>query len=164
MGWLARILGIISVRGKIVGTIVVVSSVVLVLGAWAAFDAVSAAKQRGRYLELPFQRYKARLEAGDDGATAAAQLFASDPGLVAAFEANDPTRVRAEAQRLAKPLEGASLRSASSSGTRPAIPSRSATSRGSPPSSGGTTGCTRIWSEAGRWRATSASSRASRTW
>ncbi len=107
MGWLARILGTISVRGKIVGTIVVVSSVVLVLGAWAAFDAVSAAKQRGRYLELPFQRYKARLEAGDDGATAAAQLFASDPGLVAAFAANDPARVRAEAQRLAKPLEGA---------------------------------------------------------
>lgn len=106
MSWLRSVLGKVSVRGKIVGTIVVVSSVVLLLGAWAAFDAVASAKQRGRYLELPFQRYKARIDAGDDGMSAAAQLVASDPSLVAAFVANDVDRIQTEATRLARPLEG----------------------------------------------------------
>ncbi|MBN2191898.1 MAG: HAMP domain-containing protein [Polyangiaceae bacterium] len=106
MGWLARILGSISVRGKIIGTIVVVSSVVLVLGAWAAFHAVSAAKQRGRYLERPFGRYRARIEAGIDGMTGAAQLVARDPGLVSALIENDPNRIQSEASRLARAFEG----------------------------------------------------------
>ena len=106
MSWLFGIWGKISVRAKIIGTVALVSAAVLLGGAVVAISAVSAAKQRGRYLDQPFQRYLARIEAGDDAANAVAQLMASDPGLVAALEAGDDSRVRSAADRLARSLEG----------------------------------------------------------
>jgi methyl-accepting chemotaxis protein len=97
---------LLSVRGKIMGTILVVSGLGLGLGAGAAIHAVSQAKQRGRYLEVPCRRYAASLNAGDSGDQAAAALFASDPGLVAALVAGDAEKIRTEARRLAHSLEG----------------------------------------------------------
>ncbi len=100
MHWLS------SVRSKIMGTILVVSALGLGLGAWASIRAVSQAKQRGRYLEGPCQRQAATLNAGSTGDQAAAKLLASDPGLVAAFVAADTEKIKAEARRLARGLEG----------------------------------------------------------
>jgi methyl-accepting chemotaxis protein len=95
-----------SVRSKIVGTILVVSGLALGFGAWAAMQAVTQAKQRGRYLEVPCRRYAATLAAGDSGDQTAATLFANDPGLIAALSAGDPDKVKAEAKRLARSFEG----------------------------------------------------------
>jgi methyl-accepting chemotaxis protein len=106
MGWLLGIWGKISVRGKIIGTVALVTTVALLLGAAFAILAVSQAKQRGRYLEAPFHRYRDRIEAGDHGVQAVAHMMATDPGLVAALEANDEVAIKAAAERLAKPLEG----------------------------------------------------------
>jgi methyl-accepting chemotaxis protein len=100
MRWLS------SVRSKIMGTVLVVSGLGLGLGAGAAIHAVSQAKQRGRYLEVPCRRYAATLNAGSSGDQAAATLLAHDPGLMAAFVAADAEKIKAEAQRLAHSLEG----------------------------------------------------------
>ena len=105
MGWLLSIWGRISVRGKIIGTVALVTAGALVAGAWFAIGAVSEAKQRGRYLEMPFQRYRERIETGDPGVDAVAQLFASDPGLVAALESGDGAAIKRAADRLAKAVE-----------------------------------------------------------
>lgn len=106
MGWLLGIWGRISVRGKIIGTIAVVTAAALVAGALFAIGAVSEAKRRGRYLEAPFERYRARIEAGDGGSDAVARMLATDPGLVAALEAGDTAALRTATDRLAQPLEG----------------------------------------------------------
>jgi methyl-accepting chemotaxis protein len=106
MGWLFGIWGRISVRGKIIGTVALVTAAALFFGAAFALNAVSAAKQRGRYLDAPLQRYQARIEAGEMGAAAVAYMIATDPGLVAALEAGDEAATKAAADRLAKPLEG----------------------------------------------------------
>ncbi len=106
MAWLFGIWGRISVRGKIIGTVALVTAVALCFGAAFALHAVSAAKQRGRYLDAPFQRYQARIEAGEVGAAAVAHMIASDPNLVGALDRGDEAEVKAAADRLAKSLEG----------------------------------------------------------
>ena len=96
----------LSVRRKILSTIVVISALGLGVGAYAALDAVSQAKQRGRYLETPFSSYRDTLVAGNDGQDAVARMIASDPALVAALESGQADLIKADATRLARPLEG----------------------------------------------------------
>ena len=96
----------LSVRSKILAIIVVISVVGLGVGAYAAIDAVSEAKQLGRYLKTPFRRYAEIISAGDAGQDAVAKLIASDPAFVAVLDSGQPELVEAEANRLAKHLEG----------------------------------------------------------
>jgi methyl-accepting chemotaxis protein len=94
----------LSVRGKILGTIVVVAVAVLVAGALAAFDAVNTARQRGRYLKVQFSYYSEAITSGEASADAVARLIAADPGLQAAMESGTRQLIEAEASRLAAPL------------------------------------------------------------
>ncbi|MCC6216761.1 MAG: HAMP domain-containing protein [Polyangiaceae bacterium] len=95
----------LSVRGKIMGTIVLVSTVVLALGAWAALDAVRAARHTGRYLEAPFKRYRAGLDTGGTAEYAVVRLLATDPSLVSAYEAGDVAAALTATKRLTEPLQ-----------------------------------------------------------
>jgi len=106
MGWLFGIWGRISVRGKIISTVALVTAAALVAGAWFAIGAVSEAKQRGRYLEMPFQRYQERIEANDTSGDALAKMIAMDPALVSALEGGDRQAITQATNRLAKALEG----------------------------------------------------------
>lgn len=95
----------LSVRGKIMGTIIAVSTVVLALGAWAAFDAVRDAEGRGRYLEKHYLRYKAGLSQLGTSEYAVARLVASDPSLAQALGAGDPALVLEVAKRVSESLQ-----------------------------------------------------------
>jgi HAMP domain-containing protein len=97
---------LLSVRGKILVTIFGVSVIVLALGAWAAFRAVTEAKEVGRYLEGPFRHYHGTIDSGDDGAEAVARTLAADPGLTSALASGKSEDIQAAADRLAEPLQG----------------------------------------------------------
>jgi methyl-accepting chemotaxis protein len=95
-----------SVRAKIMGTIVFVSSVVLALGAWAAFRALTSTTGRGApIMEKHYDRYLSNLNTLGAGDSAAARLIAGDPGLVASLEANDANQTAEIAKRLIEPLQ-----------------------------------------------------------
>ena len=95
----------LSVRGKIVATIIAVSTVVLALGAWAAFDAVRDAEGRGRYLEKHYLRYKAALAELGTSEYAVAKLIATDPTLAQALNAGEPAQVVESAKRFSDALQ-----------------------------------------------------------
>src|SRR5258706_10237575 len=96
----------LSVRGKIVGTIIIVSTVVLALGAWAAFRAVTTTGGRGgAVLDKHFDRYKANLATLGTSDYATARVIATDPGLVAALGAADAALIAEAAKRVVEPLQ-----------------------------------------------------------
>jgi methyl-accepting chemotaxis protein len=96
----------LSVRGKIMGTIIAVSVVVLTLGAWAAFRAVTSTGGRGGpVLEKHFERYKAGLQSLGTGDYAAARMLASDPALAAALDGGEPAQVLEALKRSIEPLQ-----------------------------------------------------------
>jgi len=99
-------LPMLSVRGKIIGTVILVSTVVAALGAWSASEKEKDAEGRGRYLEKHWDRYKGA--ANDLGASeyAVTRLVASDPALSAGLEALDSPRVIEAAKRLLDTLQG----------------------------------------------------------
>lgn len=93
----------LSVRGKIVGTIIAVSVVVLALGAWAAFRAVTSTGGRGGpVLEKHYERYKSSLASLGTGDYAIARIIAGDPALTQALDGGDATEA---AKRLVEPLQ-----------------------------------------------------------
>ncbi|HMR75541.1 MAG TPA: HAMP domain-containing methyl-accepting chemotaxis protein [Polyangiaceae bacterium] len=97
----------LSVRGKIMGTIIAVAMLVLALGAWAAYDAVTSTGGRGgAVLEKHFLRYKAGLADLGTSEYAIARLLASDPTLAAALEAGEPAQVVEVAKRVVETLQG----------------------------------------------------------
>ncbi len=95
----------LSVRGKIMGTIIAVSVVVLALGAWAAFRAVTSTGGRGGpVLQKHYERYKSNLQSLGTSDYAIARVIASDPALGAALDGTDPAVVTEAAKRLMEPL------------------------------------------------------------
>jgi methyl-accepting chemotaxis protein len=95
-----------SVRAKIMGTIIFVSVVVLALGAWAAFQAVTSTGGRGgAVLEKHYDRNISNLAVIGAGDYAAARLVARDPLLVAALESGDADQVAEAAKHLVDPLQ-----------------------------------------------------------
>jgi methyl-accepting chemotaxis protein len=97
----------LSVRGKIMGTIIAVAMLVLALGAWAAYDAVTSTGGRGgAVLQKHFLRYKAGLADLGTSEYAIARLLASDPTLASALEAGEPAQVVEVAKRVVESLQG----------------------------------------------------------
>lgn len=95
-----------SVRAKIMGTIIAVSVVVLALGAWTAFRALTSTSGRGgAVLQKHYERYISNLATLGAGDYAAARLMAGDPALVAALEANDADGAALATKRLIEPLQ-----------------------------------------------------------
>ena len=95
----------LSVRGKIMGAIIAVSTVVVGLGAWAAFDAMKEGGE-ARSLSKDYRRFEASLLWAGAGDYAAARLVAQDPGLVAALENGDQAAAADAVKRLSDALAG----------------------------------------------------------
>lgn len=96
----------LSVRGKIMGTIIAVSVVVLALGAWAAFRAVTSTGGRGGpVLQKHYERYKSNLQTFGTSDYAIARIIASDPALSQALDGGDPAVVAEATKRLLEPLQ-----------------------------------------------------------
>jgi len=101
-----RLWRIFGVRGTIVGTITLVAALVLAIGAWAAFYALTSTGGRGGpVLEKHFDRYKSNLASLGTSEYAVARVIASDPTLVAALDSGDPGLVTEAAKRLIEPLQ-----------------------------------------------------------
>lgn len=96
----------LSVRGKIMGTIIVVAAVVLALGSYAAYNAVRNAEGRGRYLEKHYLRFESTLADAGTGDYAAVDLMATDPTLAQALAAGEPAQVVEASKRLSDALQG----------------------------------------------------------
>jgi methyl-accepting chemotaxis protein len=97
----------ISLRSKIMGTIVLVTTVVVALGGWTASEAVQDAEGRGRYLERHWERHQA---SGTDLGTSEyvlARLIANDTTLASALEAGDAALVTEAGKRALETLQGA---------------------------------------------------------
>ncbi len=89
------------------GTIIAVAMLVLAMGAWAAYDAVTSTGGRGgAVLEKHFLRYKAGLANSGTHEYAVTRLVASDPSLAAALEAGEPPQVIEVAKRVVESLQG----------------------------------------------------------
>ncbi|MEZ4226333.1 MAG: methyl-accepting chemotaxis protein [Polyangiaceae bacterium] len=97
----------LSVRGKIMGTIIAVAMLVLAMGAWAAYDAVTSTGGRGgAVLEKHFLRYKSALADLGTSEYAITRLLVSDPTLAAALESGEPAQVVEVAKRVVDTLQG----------------------------------------------------------
>ena len=96
----------LSVRGKIMGTIIAVSVMVLALGAWAAFDAVTSTGGRGGpVLQKHYERYKSNLQSLGTSDYAIARIIASDTGLAQALDGAEAAVVGEAVKRLMEPLQ-----------------------------------------------------------
>ncbi len=96
-----------SVRGKIMGTIIAVSMLVLLLGSWAAYDAVTSTGGRGgAVLEKHFLRYKSAIADLGTSEYAIARLVAGDPAIVQALDAGDSALAIEAAKRVVDTLQG----------------------------------------------------------
>jgi len=100
MGWAK-----LSVRGKIMGTIVFVSAVVLALGAWTAYDALKS-QGRGLYLKTHFQRFERDLRQAGTSEYAAVGVVAKDPALVSGLSSGEPAQSLEAIKRLSEVLAG----------------------------------------------------------
>lgn len=93
----------LSVRGKIMLTIVGVATAVLALGAWRAVD-VAQPEQRKNFVGSHLQRFLRTLEASNSGNYSVVQIMASDPQLEGGLASSDPGVVAEAAKRFEKPL------------------------------------------------------------
>jgi methyl-accepting chemotaxis protein len=98
----------LSLRTKIVATIIGVTLLVVVGGAWKAAQQVRAAEQRGS-LERPLKRYIDTLAQIGSGEYAVTRIIASDPGLAAALAAQDSAGLSEAARRLSEALQSSML-------------------------------------------------------
>jgi methyl-accepting chemotaxis protein len=88
------------------GTIALVTTIVVLIGAWKASSEIRQSGDRGQYLKKHYERY---LNISNDvGASefAVAKLVADDPTLAAALEAGDATQINAGIKRAAEALQG----------------------------------------------------------
>jgi methyl-accepting chemotaxis protein len=99
-------LPMLSVRGKIMGTVILVSTLVAAFGAWSASEKVKDAKGEGRYLEKHWNRYKGAANDLGTAEYAVVRLVANDPALSAALEAGDSAPVVEAGKRALDSLEG----------------------------------------------------------
>jgi methyl-accepting chemotaxis protein len=96
----------LSLRGKIMGTIIIVTAVVVALGAWKAADQIRAAEGTGQYLKRDFHR---ELELGNERGTAelsVVKVLASDADLGVALAAGDVAKVSDAERRTLDALQG----------------------------------------------------------
>jgi len=96
----------LSLRGKIMGTIVIVTAVVVALGAWKASDQIRAAGATGQYLRRDFTN---ELELGNERGSAelsVAKVLASDPDLGVALGADDAPKIADAEKRTIEALQG----------------------------------------------------------
>ena len=96
----------LSLRGKIMGTIIIVTAVVVALGAWKASDQIRAAEATGQYLKTDLNR---ELDLGSERGTAelsVVKVLASDADLEAALAANDVAKISDAEKRTLEALQG----------------------------------------------------------
>ena len=96
----------LSLRGKIMGTIIVVTAVVVALGAWKAADQIRAAEATGQYLKRDYHR---ELELGNERGTAelsVVKVLASDADLGVALAAGDIAKISDAERRTLDALQG----------------------------------------------------------
>ncbi len=98
----------LSLRTKIVATIIGVTLIVVIGGAWKAAEQVRAA-ERGFMLERPLKRYVDTLAQIGSAEYAVTRLIAADPGLSAALQAGDAAALADAAQRIADVLQSSTL-------------------------------------------------------
>ena len=83
----------LSLRGKIMGTIIIVTAVVVALGAWKASDQIRAAEGTGQYLKRDLNR---ELDLGSERGTAelsVVKVLASDIDPLSVVTARDNARL-----------------------------------------------------------------------
>src|SRR6187549_3839511 len=93
----------LSLRTKIVATIIGVTLLVVVGGAWKAAEQVRAA-ERTVSLERPLKRYIDILSQVGSGEYAVTRMIGSDPGLAAALATSDSVALADAAKRLGEVL------------------------------------------------------------
>jgi methyl-accepting chemotaxis protein len=96
----------LSLRTKIVATIIGVTLIVVVGGAWKAAEQVRAA-ERTISLERPLKRYVDTLAQVGSGEYALTRMIASDPGIVAALTTADPLGMADATKRISDVLQSA---------------------------------------------------------
>ncbi len=96
----------VSVRGKILGTIILVSTLVVLCGAYLLSDALRESKGIGRYLEAHAERYQAMEQDIGQGEFTVARVLGSDPALASALESDAQAELQAVAKRLVDDLSG----------------------------------------------------------
>src|SRR5688500_9870254 len=100
-----RVPSLTSVRAKIMVTIFAVSVVLLVFGAWAAFNAATATTGRsGMAFDRLLERYRANLVALGSNDYALVRIIATDPALTAALGSGDGAQLADAAKRVIEPL------------------------------------------------------------
>src|SRR4051812_13834667 len=95
----------LSLRTKIVATIIGVTLLVVVGGAWKAAQQVRAAEGAGVQLQRPLKRYLDMLTQVGTGEFAVTRMIATDPPVVAALAASDGPALLAAGKRIADVLE-----------------------------------------------------------
>jgi len=96
----------VSVRGKILGTIILVSTLVVLCGAYLLSDALRESRGLGRYLEAHAERYQAMEQDIGQGEFAVARVLASDPSLALALNNQEAGEVASVTARLMDQLQG----------------------------------------------------------
>src|SRR5687768_15802933 len=98
----------LSLRTKIVATIIGVTLIVVVGGAWKAAEQVRAA-ERGGQLERPLKRYVDTLSQVGSGEYGLTRMIASDPGIAAALATADAALLAENAKRVGDVLQSTSV-------------------------------------------------------
>ena len=96
----------LSVRGKILGTIILVSTLVVLCGAYLLSDALREQSGIGRYLSSHAERYRAMEQDVGQGEFAVLRVLASDPKLGQALLEADHAQVLEVARRVMDQLQG----------------------------------------------------------
>lgn len=96
----------VSVRGKILGTIILVSTLVVLCGAYLLSGALRESRGLGRYLEAHAERYQAMEQDIGQGEFAVARVLASDPSLALALGNQEAEAIAAVVARLTDQLQG----------------------------------------------------------
>ncbi|HEY6558996.1 MAG TPA: methyl-accepting chemotaxis protein [Polyangiaceae bacterium] len=99
-------LPMLSVRGKIMGTVILVSTLVAALGAWSASEEVRSTRGEGRYLTRHWERYRSAASDLGTAEYAVVRLVAGDPAILAGLEAADPAPVAEAGKRAVEALQG----------------------------------------------------------
>jgi methyl-accepting chemotaxis protein len=94
----------LSLRAKILLTIIAVTSIVVAVGAWKAAEQVQAAEQRFN-LERPLKRYIDTLAQVGAGEYAVVRLIGSDPALASALALGDAAQLTEASRRLSDALQ-----------------------------------------------------------
>jgi methyl-accepting chemotaxis protein len=95
----------LSLRTKIVATIIGVTLIVVVAGAWKAAEQVRAAERGGAPLERPLKRYVDTLAQVGSGEYAVTRMIASDPALASALATADTTALGESVRRIGDVLQ-----------------------------------------------------------